>query len=160
MNKPKTNAQTGKSLATRVMEYAAAHPTFKSADVTAVCSDKPSGQVQTTLWALRKKGLLTKDEATGAYSVLTGVNAPPTEAKPEVKDKPKAVEKPTGNAALEKKLHIAERDAKYWQERSEMHMHTITALRQQHEDALAIIRYLENKLYIALQMVAKNGGNS
>jgi hypothetical protein len=33
-------------------------------------------------------------------------------------------------------------------------------LNTQLEDALAIIRYLENKLYVALQMVAKNGSNS
>jgi hypothetical protein len=33
-------------------------------------------------------------------------------------------------------------------------------LNTQLEDAMAIIRYLENKLYVALQMVAKNGSNS
>jgi hypothetical protein len=33
-------------------------------------------------------------------------------------------------------------------------------LNVQLEDAMAVIRYLENKLYVAMQMVAKRGSNS
>lgn len=156
---------TNKSVMDCAKEFVATNPTFTAEAVRAAYPNIPANQLATALWKLRNKGVVSKDDATGVYTVLTGVNALPTEAKPEVKTKvtrknkprAKAAVTPTADDKLAKKLHVAERDAKYWQERSAMHMHTITALHQQHEDALAIIRYLENKLYVALQLAAKNG---
>ena len=159
-----------KSVMDCVKEFiaATAPAPFTFDEVRKTYSDRPKTQLATALWKLRKQGVVSKDDATGVFTVLTGVNALPTETKPEVKAKPKAkprakpkaVAKPTTEDALAKKLHVAERDAKYWAERANDINNSYQKLRLDHEDALAIIRYLENKLYVALQLVAKNGGNS
>ena len=159
-----------KSVMDCVKEFiaATAPAPFTFDEVRKTYSDRPRNQLATALWKLRQQGVVSKDDATGVYTVLTGVNALPTEAKPEVKPKvtrkakakPKAAVKPTTEDTLTKKLHVAERDAKYWAECASDINDSYQKLRLDHEDALAIIRYLENKLYVALQLVAKNGGNS
>lgn len=160
--------ETTKSVMDYVKDFTAANPTFTAEAIRAAYPDKPANQLATALWKLRQQGVVSKDDATGVFTVLTGVNALPTEAKPEVKPKvtrkakakPKAAVKPTTEDTLTKKLHVAERDAKYWAECASDINDSYQKLRLDHEDALAIIRYLENKLYVALQLVAKNGGNS
>ena len=140
--------ETTKSVMDYVKDFAAVNPTFTAEAIRATYPDKPANQLATALWKLRNKGVISKNDATGVYTVLTGVNALPTEAKPQVKAKvtrknkprakPKAVAKPTTEDTLAKKLHVAERDAKYWQERSEMHMNALTALRQQAVRCVAV----------------------
>lgn len=162
MSKTKVNTRPAKSVMDCVKEFiAAGFDTFTITDVCNLYTGVPKNQIATALWKLRTKGVLSKDDNTGKYTVLTGVNAPaPAEVKPKAKAKPKAVAKPAAEDKLAKRLHVAERDAKYWAERANDINNAYQKLRLGHEDALAIIRYLENKLYVALQMVAKNGSNS
>lgn len=129
----------------------------KVADIRAALPKMTPNTVSVALWQLKETKEVTHNRKTGVYA-LTDVNK---SAEPTVTEAPKVEPKPkVAPAVSEKRLHIAQRDAKYWHERSEMLMGTLTQLREQHEDALAIIRYLEGKLYIALQQGNKNGRNA
>lgn len=169
----KTNYRPEKSVMDCVKEFlSAGFDTFTIADVCNLYTGIPKNQIATALWRLRAKGVLSKDDNTGKYTVLTGVNAPaPAEVKPKTAPKAKAKaptkRPPHTTAELNKKLKEANEEIVYWSKQYHelAHKKAVTHeqwlnLRQQHEDALAIIRYLENKLYVALQQVAKNGSNS
>lgn len=167
---------THKPVMQRVKEFATATKTFPFADAHMALSDIPRGQVSTALWKLRKAGFITKDDA-GVYTVLTDVNKP-VEVKATVKPKAKAKAKaktskprpPSAKVTIERleiRINEAMHEILQWsgkakdaQDQLDRTQDALLNLRQNHEDALAIIRYLENKLYVALQMVAKHGSNS
>ncbi len=152
---------THKPVMQRVKEFATATNTFTFADAHMALSDIPRGQVSTALGKLRKAGFITKDDA-GVYTVLTDVNKP-VEAKAKAKAKPKkrrVAKDPNVNETYEKLIRAQAQDIRTVRDQVDRTQDALLNLRQQHEDALAIIRYLESKLYVALQMVAKNGSNS
>ena len=167
---------THKPVMQRVKEFATATNTFTFADAHMALSDIPRGQVSTALWKLCKAGFITKDDA-GVYTVLTDVNKP-VEVKAKVKAKAKAKAKaktskprpPSAKVTIERleiRINEAMHEILQWsgkakdaQDQLDRTQDALLNLRQNHEDALAIIRYLENKLYVALQMVAKHGSNS
>ena len=142
------------SLNERILTVLATKGTVTLADIRAALPDTKTSNISTTLWVLKKQGKIEHDIEYGLYA-LTSVNKKAEAPKEAPKAEPKVAP-----SVKEKQLHIAQRDAKYWQERCEMHMDTLTRLRQQHEEALSIIRYLEGKLYIALQQGTKSGRNS
>jgi hypothetical protein len=163
---------THKPVMQRVKEFATATNTFIFADVHMALSDVPRGQVSTALWKLCKAGFITKDDA-GVYTVLTDVNKPvavKATGKPKAKAKAKAkTSKPRPPSAkvtierLEIRINEAMREIMHWNKVAKdmtEKAYLADKLNTQLEDAMAIIRYLENKLYVALQMVAKNGSNS
>lgn len=171
-----TEIANGTSVMQRVKEFATANKTFTLADVCKAHPGAPKNQLSTALWKLRKAGAVAKDEA-GVYTVLTDVNKPvevKAMGKPKAKAKAKAkTSKPRPPSAkvtierLEIRINEAMHEILQWsgkakdaQERLLATDSALNTLRQNHEDALAIIRYLENKLYVALQMVAKHGSNS
>jgi hypothetical protein len=171
-----TEIANGTTVMQRVKEFATATNTFTLADVCKAHPGVPKGQLSTALWKARKAGFVTKDDA-GVYTVLTDVNKP-VEVKATVKPKAKAKAKaktskprpPSAKVTIERleiRINEAMHEILQWsgkakdaQDQLDRTQDALLNLRQNHEDALAIIRYLENKLYVALQMVAKHGSNS
>jgi len=139
------STRPGKSVMDCVKEFIAGTNTpFTLSEVCNAYTDVPKPQLATALWKLHKAGVVHKDDRTGVFTVLTGVNAPAPKpkAKPKTKAKAKVVSPKEDGVSYAKYVELVGR----WQD-----------LYQKHEDALAIIRYLENKLYVALQQVVKNG---
>jgi hypothetical protein len=153
---------TPKPVMQRVKEFATATKTFPFADAHMALSDIPRGQVSTALWKLRKAGFITKDDA-GVYTVLTDVNKP-VEVKAKAKPKKRRVAKNVQTIEdMRQQLNNAAKEILHWNKVAKDmtdKAYLAEKLNVQLEDALAIIRYLENKLYVALQMVAKHGSNS
>jgi hypothetical protein len=156
-----TEIANGTTVMQRVKEFATATNTFTLADVCKAHPGVPKNQLSTALWKLRKAGAVAKDEA-GVYTVLTDVNKPVgVKAKAKAKPKKRRVAKdPDVNETYEKLIRSQAQDILTVRDQLDRTQDALLNLRQQHEDALAIIRYLESKLYVALQMVAKNGSNS
>jgi hypothetical protein len=165
-----TEIANGTTVMQRVKEFATATNTFTLADVCKAHPGVPKGQLSTALWKARKAGFVAKDDA-GVYTVLTDVNKP-VEVKATVKAKAKAKAKtskprpPSAKVTIERleiRINEAMREIMHWNKVAKdmtEKAYLADKLNTQLEDALAIIRYLENKLYVALQMVAKNGSNS
>ena len=167
-----TEIANGTSVMQRVKEFATANKTFTLADVCKAHPGAPKNQLSTALWKLRKAGAVAKDEA-GVYTLLTDVNKPvevKATGKPKAKAKAKAkTSKPRPPSAkvtierLEIRINEAMREIMHWNKVAKdmtEKAYLADKLNTQLEDAMAIIRYLESKLYVALQMVAKNGSNS
>lgn len=148
--------ETTKSVMDYVKDFAAANPTFTAEAIRAAYPDKPANQLATALWKLRNKGVISKDDATGVYTVLTGVNALPTETKPEVKakvtrkNKPRAKTKPTGKPSTQTIMERLNRDVIEWEHNWKAARESSLHFERLYYDALAVIKYLE----------AKNGSNS
>lgn len=147
------------SLNERILTVLATKGTVTLADIRAALPDTKTSNISTTLWVLKKQGKIEHDIEYGLYA-LTDVNKPAEPATtetpaPKVEPKPKVAP-----AVSQKQLHIAQRDAKYWKGVAEERTALATRLNVQYEDALAIIRYLENKLYVVMQQGNKSGRNS
>lgn len=120
-----------------IMKIAEAYPDgFTPADVRTVVPKRRAKQISPVLSQMRKRGVLHRGVDTGVYT-LTGVN------KPEVEPEEKPVQnKPVPTREVEAELML----------RNQELFHKL-------EDALAVIRYLENKLYVVIQQ-ANNGRNA
>lgn len=151
-SKRKVNTRPAKSVMDYVKEFASANKTFTINQVYEAYPDKSKPQIQTALWKLRNAGMVAKAED-GTYTVLTDVNKP-------VAQKPRVAKDPDVNETYEKLIRSQAQEINILRGQLDRAQDALLNLRRDHEDALAIIRYLENKLYVALQMVAKNGGNS
>lgn len=130
---------------------------FTSGEAHTVCKDAGKNTVGALLWNLKKKGVLVHDRATGIYKLaedrkLTPVNNLPADEPQEEADRKKwkmlikAAATEATNAGMQKVMEN-------YNALTQQH----NTLREQYQDALAIIRYLENKLYIVIQQQAKNG---
>ena len=90
--------------------------------------------------------------------------APPTEGKNRPEWLPEKFsneqELAKAYAELEKRMRRADMVYEELAMRHRTLQSTHDSLKEMHTDALAVIRYLENKLYVALQQVVKNGRNS
>ena len=166
MAKRKINTRPEKSVMDCVKEFiAAGNTTFTLKDLMGAYTDKPKNQLATALWKLRSNGTVTKHED-GRFTVLTGVNAPAPEQKPSHSEAvkggmAKAIRKLNSEVADYKKtLDRADRVYEELSTRYQVLQSTHTSLQQHHEGALAIIRYLENKLYVVIKQANKNGSNS
>jgi putative protein kinase ArgK-like GTPase of G3E family len=159
-----TEIANGTSVMQRVKEFATANKTFTLAEVCKAHPGAPKNQLSTALWKLRKAGAVAKDDA-GVYTVLTDVNKP-VEVKAKAKAKPKKRRIAKNVQTIEdmrQQLSNAAKEILHWNKVAKdmtEKAYLADKLNTQLEDALAIIRYLESKLYVALQMVAKNGSNS
>jgi hypothetical protein len=160
--KRKINFRPAKSVMDCVKEFASAHKTFTVNQVYEAYTDKPTNQIQTALWKMRNAGILGRTADGKGYTVLTDVNKP-VEPKISKFRKPRVAKNVQTIESLRKQLEDASKEILHWNRVATTmtdKAHLAEKLNIQLEDALAIIRYLENKLYVALQMVAKNGGNS
>lgn len=141
------------SIRSKIVDAITAAKEIKLADLRKIFPSIKTSRMSVVLWQLKKAGVVTHNPKTGVYS-LTPVNK-----TAEPVEQPKAEPK-VAPAVKEKQLHIAQRDAQYWKEVAEMRMEVITRIKQEHEDALSVIRYLEDKLFKAIQFDARNGRNS
>jgi len=138
------------SIRTKIIDAITAAKEINLAGLRKVFPSIKVSRISVALWNLKKAGVITHNMKTGIYS-LTDVNK--KEAEP--------VEQPkVAPAVKDKQLHVAQRDVKYWKELAEMRMQVINTKHQQLEDSLSVIRYLEDKLFKAIQFNTRNGRNS
>jgi hypothetical protein len=148
--KKQTNQPSTRS---KIIDAITAAKEINLAGLRKVFPNTKVSRISVVLWQLKKAGVITHNLKTGFYS-LTPVNK--TE---EPVEQPKAQPK-VAPAVTERQLHIAQRDAKYWKELAEERHELATKLNVKYEDALAIVRYLEEKLFKAVQFNTRNGRNS
>jgi hypothetical protein len=151
-----------KSVMEQVKEFIATHPKFKMGDVKDALPKLSRNQVGTAVWKLMHANVLRRVSA-DEYE-LTPVNnteQPVEKAKPVAKKK-----KPTPaskTAQLRAQLEDASKEILHWHKEAQNAKKLLHELRhadEQLQDALAVIRYLEHKLFIAIQFNAKNNGNA
>lgn len=141
----------------RVMQLAQKKPDgFTIAEAHAACKDAGKNTVSAMMWGLKKKGVMLHDKANHVYKLapdrLTPVNKdapqPGTdEARAEWKEQLSSATMQAASASVQKVTNSYN-----------VLMQRYNTLQEQHQDALAIIRYLENKLYIVIQQT-NNGRN-
>lgn len=125
----------------RVIELAKKNPAgITTKDVKREVKGIAPTTMYALLWTMKKAGTLVHDREANVYT-LANISTPvyksaETEAKPEPRNKEVGR---TEEAAL---------------------MLRNQELRHQLENATAVIRYLEDKLFKAIQFGARNGGNS
>lgn len=146
----KMKTETKKSVLEQLKEFVIANEKFTTQQ--AVEGTKLNrNQIYTALWKLGKLGMITRvGEGQYERTGLTPVNK--TVKKRKAKAKP--------SYTLTDRVQVAERDKRYLKERLDELTFRMARVNAQHEDALAIIRYLEDKLFKAIQFDAKKNGNT
>jgi hypothetical protein len=150
----------------RVMDLAKDSPNgFTTVDVRKQIKGINSSSMHALLWKLKKGGALSHDVESGVYKLA---NAPaatdPAQAATADVSTPVNKNKP-GRPKKERQVPV--KDAwvprRIYNDQTNQLIHTqssLTGMRQRYEDALAIIRYLEEKLLKAIQFDARNGRNT
>ena len=121
----------------QIVEYAKAHPGGFTAAALVAHTGIKANQVARKLWELKKKKILAHNPKKHTYTLIgqndktIKVTAPPKDNK---------IKQERENAALT----MLDNMLKEVQETEE-----------KYQDALAIIRYLENKLYVVIQRDAR-----
>lgn len=173
-----------KSLTQRIIHAATINPNGVTAQQLKAAVPNTGNAVSVALWKLKKTGVLSHDAKTGLYT-LTGVNKSEAEAAPVVTDATPVVtdatpvvtavapKKKRGRPAKPKTITVTVHDkpsAEYKKmlERADETYADLAArmqwlqsehvkLGERHTDALAVIRYLEDKLFRAIQLDARRG---
>ena len=123
------------SLQTEIMDYLKNFPEgVKVASIHAAIK-RPPPQVTSTLWKMKKLGKVSHNKDTHLYKLLTDVNKT-KQAEPKVNDR---------------RLQDALAQADIWREEAQSKTMLAEKLNVRYEDALAVIRYLENKLYLLIK---------
>jgi len=170
-----------KSLTQRIIHAATINPNGVTAQQIKNAVPNTPNAVSVAFWKLKKEGVLSHDPKTGLYT-LTGVNKSEAEATPVVADAtptaPKPVAKKRGRPAkpkaktitvtvndkpsVEYKRMLERADATYADLAARMQwlQGEHVKLGEQHTDALAVIRYLEDKLFKAIQIIDARRGNA
>lgn len=146
-----------KSVRQEITEYLTNFPDGVQISSITMAVKRPAQQITTALWFMKRKGTVTHDPDTHIYK-LTPVNKseqPAVEVQP-AKAKPKAKAKKR-TYTMTDRVVVAERDNRYLKERVEDLTARMSKLNVQYEDALAIVRYLEEKLFKAIQFNARHG---
>ena len=141
------------SVRQQVLNFANKHPDgFTAADVRKAIKADPK-RLYVVLWQMKKSGELKHNDSTHIYSLssLTGVNKKPVVVKPE----PPST-KPDYEIMLKKADEsYADLAARLQDERQRR-----TKTEERYNDALAIVRYLEDKLFKAIQYDVRRGSNT
>ncbi len=150
----------------RVMEIANTFPDgFTTTDVREKIKGINLSSMHALMWNLKKKGILSHDKESGVYKLANPttpivLSGRPTDGVSTGVDKKKL-------GRPKKQRLMAAEDAgvpnRVYNAQTNQLIHTQTSLKhmtQRYEDALAIIRYLEDKLFRAIQLDARNGRNS
>jgi hypothetical protein len=136
-----------------LMQLAQSSPNgFTTKDARTQIKGLRASTLHSMLWKLKRDNVLKRDDA-GKYTL---VNAPaPTPAANVSTRVYKKKERPqsSGDAMYEREI----RDLTF--RVRQLNEHT-AQLKTQLDDALSIIRYLEDKLFKAIQFDARNGSNS
>lgn len=148
-----------KSVMDKVKDYVTNNAVINAKDVEKE-TGVPRNQISTALWKLVKKGMVIKT-GIGLYERirLTPVN----KRKKRKVTKPRTT--PNGKEIIKLKTELdhAAGEILHWRNQAHKNEATMNQLRQADQnlqDALAVIRYLEQKLFIAIQLDAKNNGNT
>lgn len=134
---------------------------FTTKDVHKALPNIKPADASVILWKLKREGFLEHDRDAGVYK-WTGkpdAAAPTADVSTPVDKKRRYVRKQRVQAA---ETVDASRQQSQQQLANEL-IYTQTSLKsmtQRYEDALAIVRYLEDKLFRAIQLDARNGRNS
>lgn len=147
-----------------ILQYAAEHPEgFKSGDLSEVVKGKTSRK-SVMLWQLKKDGALSHDKDTGVYKLIGDLSTAVNKTSKPAKKAKRVVHRTTPSesvTALKDRVKAAEAAAARLLETSQTLYKENKLLREQLTDALAIIRYLEDKLFKAIQHDArKSDGNA
>ena len=123
------------SLQNEIMDYLKNFPEgVKVASIHGAIK-RPPQQVTSTLWKMKKLGKVSHNKDTHLYKLLTDVNKT-KQAEPKVNDR---------------RLQDALAQADIWREEPQSKTMLAEKLNVRYEDALAVIRYLENKLYLLIK---------
>lgn len=171
-----------KSLTQRIIHAATINPNGVTAQqIKDVVPNTPNA-VSVAFWKLKKDGVLSHDPKTGIYT-LTGVNKSEAEAAPVVADAttvtPKPVAKKKRGRPAKPKVKVvtvsvhdkpSEEYQKMLKRADETYADLAARMQwlqgehvklgEQHTDALAVIRYLEDKLFKAIQIIDARRGNA
>lgn len=116
----------------------------KLADIRKALPNTKPNYISSALWNLKKAGTVNHNIDNGEYT-LTSVNKTQEQAVP-IKAAPKVDDR---------RLKEALAEAHIWRENAQSKTMIADKLNVQYEDALAVIRYLEDKLFKAIQSNAR-----
>ena len=136
-----------KSLGQQIIDLLEKRGTLKIADIREALPKYKAGYISTALWNLKQIGVISHAD-NGEY-ILTNVNktqeqVTPVKAEPKVNDR---------------RLQDALAKAEIWRESAQSKHMIAEKLNVKYEDALAVIRYLEDKLFKLIQSNARNGNS-
>lgn len=144
-----------KTKAQRIIAFAKKHPNgFKPKQLLEATKMKDAN-IWVTLSKMKKRGLLSHDAEAGVYK--PGAGEPRRTGRP-AKSKDKAV-KPVTKDVVKSLTAQVSRDVDtiaYLSNQLIDANNKYNELQRQHEEALILLRYVENKLVIAIQHHAKN----
>jgi hypothetical protein len=148
-----------KSVGQQIVDMLEKNGTVKLADIRGALPNVKVSYISTALWNLKKIGVVNHDPASGEYT-LTSVNktkkAVPNE-KPSHSEAVKEGMAKTINrlntqiADYKKTLDRADTVYEELANRYKVLQSTHNQIQEAHADALAIIRYFENKLYLVIK---------
>jgi hypothetical protein len=149
-----------KSVSQQIVGVLKKSGTLRLADIRIALPDIKTNYISSALWNLKKSGGVNHNIDSGEYT-LTSVNKTQEQAAP--------IEKPSHSEAVKEgmaktisKLNIQIADYKKTLDRADMVYEelsnrykvlqsTHSQVQEVHVDALAVIRYLENKLYVVIK---------
>jgi hypothetical protein len=129
-----------KSIGQQIVEVLEKKGTVKLADIREALPNFKAGYISTAIWNLKKIGVVVHYADSGEYT-LTSVNKTEKPA-PKVNDR---------------RLQDALAQANIWREEAQSKTMIAEKLNVRYEDALAVVRYLEDKLFKLIQSNARNG---
>ena len=135
-----------KSLGQQIIDLLEKRGTVKIADIREALPKYKAGYISTALWNLKQIGVISHADS-GEYT-LTPVNK--TEKPAPVKAEPKV---------NDRRLQDALAQANMWRESAQSKTMIAEKLNVRYEDALAVVRYLEDKLFKLIQSNARNGNS-
>jgi hypothetical protein len=147
-----------KSVAQRVADYVNKHPTnISAATLVAAYPKIPKPQLATALWKLHKSGVISR-VSEGVYELLSGADAPMPKKKAKARQNSKEAE-------LIARLGAASEEIMQWNTDYKSLKRELEAVKMErddykeelneHDDQDAIIRYLEQKLWVAFNHIAR-----
>jgi len=149
-----------KSVGQQIVDLAEKNGAVKLADIREALPNIKATYISTALWNLKKIGVVNHDTASGEYT-LTSVNktaeqvvskAKPSHSEAVKEGMAKTISKlNTQIADYKKTLDRADTVYEELSTRYRVLQSTHNQIKEAHEDALAIIRYLENKLFVAIK---------
>jgi chromosome segregation ATPase len=148
-----------KSVGQQIVDMLEKNGAVKLADIREALPNVKASYISTALWNLKKIGVVNHDPASGEYT-LTSVNKTKQSVPKEKPSHSEAVKE--GMAKTISKLNTQIADYKKTLDRADtvyeelanrykVLQSTHSRIQEAHEDALAIIRYLENKLFVAIK---------
>jgi DNA-binding HxlR family transcriptional regulator len=149
-----------KSVSQQIVSVLKKSGTLRLADIRKALPDIKTNYISSSLWNLKKSGGVNHNIDSGEYT-LTSVNKTQEQAAP--KEKPSHSEAvKEGMAKTISKLNMQIADYKKTLDRADtvyeelanrykVLQSTHSQVQEVHVDALAVIRYLENKLYVVIK---------